>query len=86
MEPAPRIPEDGVGELPGSYLHKTSRSPWGDVLQILKSGLEMGDQTREELLSPAQCLSLSRTPAHLWAIPKLSGNVVVQGPPGRPSG
>lgn len=53
----------GGGEtgLPESYQHKGSRSPWGDMFQIPKSGLEVVDQTRGELLNPTQCLSLSRS-------------------------
>lgn len=67
--------EDGVTGtgLPGFYQHKGSRSPWGDVFWIHKSGLEMVGQTKGELLSPAQCLLLSKPPARSWALPELSG-------------
>lgn len=73
----------GVG-LPESYRHKGYRSPWGDVFQIHKSGLEVVDQTREELLGPGKCLSPSRP--HSLAILKLSGKAAVLRPPGNLSG
>lgn len=70
--------------LPGFYIHKGSRSPWGDVFQIHQSGLEMVDQTKEELLSLAQGLSPSRPQPHSRAIRKLSGKAAVLRPPGTP--